>query len=307
MAESDRTASLMSPAKLAQMKPKAAATPAAWLTQMAADAGHPHVKRIVELADVLREQAASAELAAVAARLEQLAAALPGLDFSLLEPVGWWARTTGKGRHGGAEFTAQFEQIGEMARPLASLAAALGREQQADAALTERSLVELEVESHAVEKIIDQGARWLQDMRSQLKVRQAAATDLQAQQAVLEDANRCDILVARLKLLRALCNAAAPIPGQVRANGERRLALAQTLQRPLAAQVQDWQGRLAALAEAASTAKGPVRGMPKSIDTHQELQLSVKKAISACEQLLVQEQALAQGLAALSREPAPAA
>ena len=37
MDESDRTASLMSPARLAQMKPKAATTPAAWLTQMAAD------------------------------------------------------------------------------------------------------------------------------------------------------------------------------------------------------------------------------------------------------------------------------
>ncbi len=40
MADSDRTASLMTPSKLAQIKPKSAVSPAAWLNQMAADAGH---------------------------------------------------------------------------------------------------------------------------------------------------------------------------------------------------------------------------------------------------------------------------
>src|SRR4051812_16356720 len=34
----DRTASLMTPGKLAQMKPRPAATPAAWLDRMASDA-----------------------------------------------------------------------------------------------------------------------------------------------------------------------------------------------------------------------------------------------------------------------------
>ncbi|MDB5946570.1 MAG: hypothetical protein JWQ33_1596, partial [Ramlibacter sp.] len=70
MAETDRTASLMSPARLAQLKPKPATTPAAWLTQMAADAGHLHVNRILELGEVLKEQAASTELPAVASGLE---------------------------------------------------------------------------------------------------------------------------------------------------------------------------------------------------------------------------------------------
>lgn len=64
MFEPDGTASLMSPAKLAQMKPKAAATPAAWLNQMAADEGHLHVRRIAELGDVLREPALAGSLLA---------------------------------------------------------------------------------------------------------------------------------------------------------------------------------------------------------------------------------------------------
>ena len=105
MDELDRTASLMSPAKLAQMKPKPATTPAAWLTQMAADAGHMHVKRIGELGELLRGQARLPGLAAIAPRFQKLADDLPDLDFSLLEPRGgWWARASGKKSGGGAEF-----------------------------------------------------------------------------------------------------------------------------------------------------------------------------------------------------------
>jgi hypothetical protein len=307
MAESDRTASLMSPARLAQMNPKTPATPAAWLNQMAADAGHQHVKRIGELGELLQEQATSTELSSLATRLEQFSATLPTLDFSLLEPRGWWARTTGKGSGGGAEFADLFEQINAAAQSLIGHGAALRKEHQADSAVTDRALVELDVEYHAMEKILEQGARWLQDMRNQLKVRQTAATDLQSQRAVIEDANRCDILVTRLKLLRSLCNAAVQVQGQVRENAARRLALTQTLQQSLASELKTWHGRLSAVASVARGGKSSAHGLHGPMEAHQELQSSVTKAASACHQLLQQEQALAQSLMALSRHDAPSA
>lgn len=307
MAESDRTASLMSPAKLAKGIPKPAASPAAWLNQMAADAGHVHVKRIGELGELLQEQAGSAELAAVASQLERLSAVLPGLDFSLLEPQGWWARTTGKSRTSGIEFSQQFEGIEEAMRFVAGLATTLCKEQQADAALVERALVELGVEYRAVEKIIDQGARWLQDMRTQLKLRQVAADSVQDQQLVLEDSQRCDILVERLKLLRAICNACAKVPELTRANAQQRLSLAQSLQKSLAAEVKTWHGRVSAVAAAATSGKGPTLGLEGPIECHQALQSSVRKAVAGCGQLLEQEQALAQSLASLMNPRAPSA
>lgn len=305
MDESDRTASLMSPANQAQMKPKVAATPAAWLNQMAADAGHLHVRRIGEIGEMLQVRSVSRDVAAVASQLEQLSAALPKLDFSLLEAQGWWARTSGKSRSSGAEFAAQFERVDAATGALTSVVNGLGGDQQADAALIERALVELEVECRAVEKIIDQGARWLQDMRSQLKARQVAATDLAAEQAVLEDSHRCDILVDRLKLLRGLCHAAAQIPGQARANAQRRQALAQTLQQSLAAEVVQWHGKLSAVA-AAATGKTAAPVAQGPLAAHQELQESVKKAISGCEQLLQEEQGLVRSLAALGGQQPPA-
>ncbi|MDB5947021.1 MAG: hypothetical protein JWQ33_2047, partial [Ramlibacter sp.] len=233
-----------------------------------------------------------------------IAGALQQLDFSLLEPGGWWARTRGKSRSSGAEFSAQFEQVAQATSPLPELADALRKEQQADAALSERALVELQVEYRAVEKIIDQGSRWLQDMRTQLKLRRTAAVDVQAQQELQEEANRCDILVARLKALRALCNTAAQVHEQAGSNAARRMALAQTLQKSLASDVNDWQGRIAVLADSARAGKGATLAVQGPMGTHEELQASVAKAVAACEQLAVQEQVLARSLHTLSAQHA---
>ena len=306
MDESDRTASLMSPAKLAQMKPKPATTPAAWLTQMAADAGHMHVRRIGELGELLRGQARLPGLAAFAPRLQKLADDLPDLDFSLLEqPRGLWARTLGKTKGGGSEFANRFEEVGGEATDVAAAALSLGADQKAEGSQVERALVELEVEYSAVEKIIDQGARWLQDMRNQIKVRQAAATDPQAHRAVLEDSARCDILVDRLKMLRALCNACSPVPELARAYVHKRAALLQALQQSLGSEVDDWHGVLAPVAAGAAGDKGTAESIQPQLDAHKDLQASVEKAISACQQLLAQEQDLARSLTALSSPQFP--
>lgn len=304
MDESDRTASLMSPAKLAQMKPKAATTPAAWLTQMAADAGHMHVKRIGELGESLRGQARLPGLTAVVTRLEKLADDLPDLDFSLLEqPRGLWARTLGKTKGGGPEFAHRFEEVGGEATDIAAAAITLGADTQASG--VERALVELEVEYKAVEKIIDQGARWLQDMRNQIKVRQAAATDPQAHRSVLEDSARCDILVDRLKMLRALCNVCSPVPEQARAYVHKRGALVQALQQSFAHEVDDWHGLVAPVASLAAEGKASSDSVQPQLDAHKDLQKTVKKAIVASQQLLAQEQDLGRNLAVLSSPQFP--
>ena len=59
MVDANPTASLKSPAKLAEKKPKAPVSLAAWLNHMAADAGHPQVKRFEELAEVLQAKTRS--------------------------------------------------------------------------------------------------------------------------------------------------------------------------------------------------------------------------------------------------------
>jgi len=298
MDDSDRTASLMSPAKLAQLKPKVASTPAAWLTQMAADAGHMHVKRIGELGEMLSSHAKLPGLAAAVTRIEKLADDLPDLDYSQMEPPrGLWARTLGKTKGAGLQFAHRFEDIGAEATEVAASARSLAADQPP---AIERALVELEVECKAIEKIIDQGARWLQDMRNQIKVRQAAATDPQARRAVLEDSARCDILVDRLKMLRALCNSCSPVPELARAYAHRRGALLQALQQSLASELEDWVAVVAPVAALAADGKSATASLQPQLDAQRDLQKTAKKAIAACQQLLAQEQDLARNLATLN-------
>lgn len=302
MADSDRTASLMTPSKLAQIKPKSAASPAAWLNQMAADAGHMHVRRLGELRNELQSQALLRDVSPVMAELARLGDALPRLDFGLLQRRGWWARTTGKSRGAGAEFAAQFHQIDEAARDLAAQTQALQKKQQEQSTAADLTLLEVDVEYHAIDKIIDQGARWLQDMRNQIKTRQAAPSDAAARAQIGDDEARCEILVERLKALRAVSSAAQQSHQQAQGAAARRAALLQLLQRALASAIKAWQGRVSALAAAAEGDSPPALNVEASMEAHRELQLCVKQALADCGQLQGQEKALAESLAAFAAQ-----
>jgi len=302
MADPDRTASLMTPAKLAQVKPRAPVSPAAWLDQMAADAGHVHVRRLTELCQELLCQDRLRDIAPAAGALAGIADALPGLDFGLVQPRGWWARTTGKSKTAGAEFAAQFERIEEVSRSLAAHVQALQKKQQERVTLSELTLVEIEVETRALEKILDQGARWLQDMRNQLKARGASASDTQSQQAIKDDTLRCEILVARLKMLRAVSSAAQHAHQQAQAAAVRRAAVLQLLQQAVATNVKSWQARLSKLAGVAGDGDASATSLEGPMESHRELQLCIKQAIADCGQLQAQEKALAESLAALDSQ-----
>src|SRR4051812_47130667 len=99
--DEDRTASLLTPAKLAQLasRPKAPVNPADWLDKMAADAGQAHVRRLAELRADLQLQATKRDFEPLAADLEAVAASLPQLDFGLLQQKsGLLSRLSGKAK-----------------------------------------------------------------------------------------------------------------------------------------------------------------------------------------------------------------
>ena len=298
MPDSDRTASLMTPAKLAQVQPKAPVSPAAWLNQMASDAGHAHVRRIADLQDDLRAHAQGEDFSSVAGELATLAQALPRLDFGLLQPRGWLARVTGKGRGTGSEFVGQVERIDEALQALQAQNQVL-RKKQLQMAGADRALLELDVESRAIEQIIDQGTRWLQDMRNQLKARQSAGGDADARRQIDDDTARCELLVARLKLLRAIASAAQQARQQAQETAARRTALMKTLQRALDADVKEWRADVSAVARSAE-GSGPARSLETAMASHRDLQLCIKQAVADCAELQANETALKEQIAALA-------
>jgi hypothetical protein len=300
MDDTDRTASLMSPAKLAQMKPKAPVSPAAWLDRMATDAGHQHVRRLGELREELNGQAAKRNFAPLAAAITAVADALPRLDFGLLQQKsGFLARLSGKNKSVVVEFASQYDTIDAAAHALAEQGKALQTRQSDQSGRTDLTLLEFEVEYRAIEKIIDQGARWLQDMRTQLKARESAGGDEAARQQIGEDAQRCELLVARLKLLRNLSSAAQQTHQQSQEAAARRAAIVQTMQTTVAKHVKDWRGRVAPLADAAREGESPALSLEGPMDCHRELQLCIKQAGADCGQVQAHENALAESLGAL--------
>jgi hypothetical protein len=300
----DRTASLMTPAKLAQMKPKSAASPSAFLDQMATDAGELHVRRLGELAQDFATQARGRDISAVELALSGLAASLPSLDFGLLKPRGWLDRATGKAKTAGAEFEQQVEAILQSIQGLKKEVQQLGTRHPGELTATDRIHVEFEVEYRAIDKIIDQGARWLQDMRNQLKARQAAATDDASRQQVHQDAARCELLVARLKKLRGVGTAAQQAHQQSQAAAARRLAVLQAMQKLVATEAKEWESRVVSLGR--SAADGGVSGLniegPQEI--HADLGKRLEQGIADCRQLQAQEKALADAIAVLGQQVA---
>ncbi|HYF16524.1 MAG TPA: toxic anion resistance protein [Ramlibacter sp.] len=301
----DRTASLMTPAKLAQVKSAARApvSPSAFLDQMAADVGHQHVARLSELRADLAAQAGASAAATIQPPLQRLAQALPSLDFGLLEQQkSWWAGVTGKGRSAGAEFAAQFEGVEQAAEALLKDIGAVHKQQQPHASAADRTLVEFDVEYKALDKSIGQGARWLQDMRNQLKSRAQAAADPQGQEQIRQDAARCEILVARLKVLRAAAGASQQVHQQARATAERRAALMQSVQQAVSRDLKAWRESLSSLAAAAAEGRAGKANLDGPREAHADLQKRVAQVLADCDQLRTAEAALLRDLAAMDEQ-----
>lgn len=303
MDNTDRTASLMTPSKLAQVsRDKLPATSNAWLNQMASDAGHTHLSRLAELEGVLRSHARTRQYVPLGSDIDGLVAALPDVDFGLLEPVGWWARATGKGLSAGAEFAARFADADKAARQLAARTHGLTQKQGSETGITDRTLVEFDVELQAIDKIVEQGGRWLDDMRSQLDARQHEAADEAARQQLRDDTLRCDILTTRLKLLRGVSAAAGQARDCAVLAATRRSDFLEMIRQALDSDVAAWQEQLSTLATRASREKSPTLDIAAATESHRGLALCMKQAASDFTELQEAEKALANSLVMLKAQ-----
>lgn len=305
--DDDRTASLMTPAKLAQLKVRPQpASPTAYLDQMAADAGSGHVRRLADLRRQVEGQVREGDVAPVASAVQSLLDALDQLDFAQVQPKGWLARATGKGKEAASGFVAQYERILKAGEDLADEARGLQKKQQAQGGAIDRSLVEVDVEVRALEKIMDQGARWLQDMRNQLKAREAQGGDAGVLQQIRADTARCELLVVRLKQLRSVTSATQPPMDKCKGLAARRGALQASLQQVLEGEWKAWQKRVAPVAEEAVASGSASEGIERARDAHEALRKALQQAAQDCESLQAHGEDVAADVAAL-QEPLQAA
>lgn len=305
----DRTASLMTPARLAQLqaRPRPAASPAAWLDQLAADAGSGHARRLVDLHGQVDAAVRARDHEPLRAALHALYEGLKALDYDLVQPKGWLSRTLGRGKDEAATFVAQYEAVVRAGEAVAAQLKALQRGLPAGDPAGERALLEVDVEVRAIEKVMDQGARWLQDMRNQIKTR-AAQGDASggAQQQAQEDAARCELLVERLKVLRGTVGPAQQLARQCRAAAVREAAFLAAVQQALDGEWARWHALLEPLAAAVLAGAALADTLDAARGAHQALQSTVKQLARDCMQLQKQDELLATELGTL-RDPLQAA
>lgn len=298
--DSDRTASLMTPARLAQLKLQARpASPSAYLDQLAADAGSGHARRMMELRQQLETLGRERSTSSLATALRAIRDQLPRLDFSLLEPKGWLARATGKGREAASGFVIQQDRIAHGIDDLREELAQLLRKQQAQAEVSDRALEELEAETQAIEKIIDQGSRWLQDMRNQLRLRQQKSPDAAEQRKIQEDTQRCELLVARIKVLRGANSAARHAQEICQAGAVRRQAFVQAVQQALDGDCAAWRTALAPIAAEAAQTGTAGSGLEAARRAQETLQIRLSEVDRECAAVRAAEDALVEELAVL--------
>jgi hypothetical protein len=266
---------------------------------MAADAGSGHVRRLRDLCRQLEGQVREPDVRGLAAACEALHAHLDKLDLSLLEPKGLLARVTGKGKEAAAGFAAHYDRTSHAAEDLADEARDLQRKHQSLGAVAERSVLEFDVEIRAIEKIMEQGARWLQDMRNQLKARTPAGGDDAAQEQIRQDNERCELLVERLKLLRTANSAAQDASERCHAVAKRRAALMETVQRLLESDLKGARQKLDAVAEQGAATGAATEGLDAARRGRKDLQSALQQVGHDCASLRTQEQAATDMLAGL--------
>ncbi|WP_427914999.1 toxic anion resistance protein [Ramlibacter sp. MMS24-I3-19] len=309
--QEDRTASLMTPAKLAKVAASASATvaPGQFLDRMASDVGHQHLQRLGELRHDLRAHGEGEldQAAQAAAVLERMRDAMPQIDFAPLQERNWWADLTGKSRSTGSAFAATFDKVDEVARQMGSAIAALQKRQLQRATTQDRTLVEFNVEYQALDKVIHQGSRWLQDMRNQIKARQEEAGEAGAGPQALADEARCDLLVERLKRLRAAAAASQQVYEEVLATMQRRSEFAQAAARVATVHLQAWRSSLSAVASAAPNGKVSAPLLDEALKIHDKLRRKLEALLAEAGQLGTHETALVTQLGEMGEQLAAAA
>ena len=309
--QEDRTASLMTPAKLAKVagSGSAAVGPSQFLDRMAADVAHQHLHRLGELRHDLQAhgQGELEQADQAAAVLERMRDAMPQIDFAPLQERNWWADITGKSRSKGSAFAGTFDKVDEVAQVLGAAVAALQKRQLQRATAQDRTLVEFSVEYQALDKAIHQGARWLQDMRNQIKARQAQPGTGDAEQQVRTDEARCDLLVERLKLLRGAAAASQQAYEEVLATAHRRSEFAQAASRVATVHLQSWRSSLSAVASAASAGKVPEPLLGDARKIQDKLHRKLEALLADVGQLRTHEAALVAQLTAMGEQLAAVA
>jgi hypothetical protein len=270
----------------------------AWVGQLLKDFQGTHIARFRQLRPNLQSDAFAWDNALLTHSVQGWLAASRNLDFQSLLHRGFWTRLTG-GAYGAAhEFSRAYEDVLSAAAKARQEFEMLSRDYRAHTSSARRLIVELDIESRALNREIDQGAEWLVELSYTIE----KADELCA------SSTRAMALSGELKRFRAVSALGKEITMLGQNVLERRTALLEMLKFDLNGFDKVWTHRVSGIRTKAVDRQIPLPVLEKAWEVHSELLTRLERTSAACTELQVEEQAMARRLAMfrdLLEEPVP--
>jgi hypothetical protein len=266
---------------------------ASWIEGLIAQVRQSQVQRLLHVQVKLQSDAFEWNDTLLGQSLEELDAAVRGLDFNVLRR-GWLDRLLGRHRAAYPRFIAAHQRIVAAMAAVKAHAGELAANQKEHASASYRVVSELDVQWQALSREVAQGVRWLQEMCEELGRRAGADPDTQDKLELL--AGRARAFTEDFKRLQDASSMAHDVSQRARSVIERRSALLELVRGDIENFEKVWTRRVGNLANEAAAQRPSFPGLPKAIETHEDFVKRTGISTDACAALQGQEQLMDQEL-----------
>jgi hypothetical protein len=272
---------------------------AAWMQEQIGELLGTHAQRLSELRAEMQSIAFEWDASLIAQSVSTLRSAGRELRFDTLRH-GWLARRLGKHKVFHARFATAYDRMLDAAQRLKREAVELGGASLKNhVAGAKRALLELEMESAALQAEVERGVTWLQDMCVQInEERQQGSTDPQLDslaEAALAFTQEYKRLEASSSIVRDM---------KVRMQGllDRRSALIEVVCADTDKMAKEWTRTVGRIASDIDAGRSSFPGIGEASEAHDEVMRRLESVTEACTAMQHEEHLVAQHLDMLRRE-----
>ena len=271
---------------------------AVWVQAQLRDIEQNQVQRLDQLRARLQAEAFQWDHKPLAQAILGLQSAGRELQFLPLRQ-GWIARLLGRHRVAHTQFIVAHARVTALAAEVRTQLGQMAACHEDRAAGPRRALLEIDMEMKTLEKWVDQGVTWLQDMCTQLAEARQQGRDEPQHASFAEAAQSYTQQFKRLQTVEELVHGLIVRGNTILA---RRAALLEQVRADAQLFEQAWSQRLDHLVDELKAERSALPHIPKAIESHDDLMRRLGASVDACSALQHEEELFAQQLELLQAE-----
>jgi hypothetical protein len=272
---------------------------AAWMRDQLHELFGTHARRLAELRAEMQSLAFEWDAGLIAQGVTTLRSAGRELRFDNLRH-GWIARRLGKHKAPHSRFAAAYDRMVDAAQRLKRETEELGGALlKSHVAGAKRALLELDMESRALQSEVERGVTWLQDMCVQInEQRQQGSADPDL--ASLAEA--AQVYTQEYKSLESAASIVRDMKLRMQGVLDRRAALVDALRADSDKFDRDWSPAVGRIASHVDAGRTSIPGITEAVEAHDAMMRRLETVTEACAALQHEEHLMAQHLDMLRRE-----